>query len=217
VPFSYVGVAKEFPTAPKDSFLVANADYVAKMTGSGAVGSFLIDTGGQDVEKIAAQVRAELGLTAAVTDIASTRRVVGSSLTAVDLDGLTRLELVFAFALAVAAGGLVLALGLAERRRSAAIVTALGCTPQRLRGIVLAEASVLAVPGLLAGAVLGFALSWLLVRVLAGVFDPPPSALAVPWGYLVGLGIGALAALLGTAVWAASAARRPAVEVLREL
>ena len=34
VPFHFVGVAREFPTAPKDSFLVANASYVAKMTGN---------------------------------------------------------------------------------------------------------------------------------------------------------------------------------------
>ena len=30
VPFTFVGVVREFPTAPKDSFLVANAVYVAK-------------------------------------------------------------------------------------------------------------------------------------------------------------------------------------------
>ncbi|MDQ1460999.1 MAG: putative transport system permease protein, partial [Actinomycetota bacterium] len=35
VPFRYVGVAKEFPTAPRDSFLIANADYVASRTGNG--------------------------------------------------------------------------------------------------------------------------------------------------------------------------------------
>ena len=27
----------------------------------------------------------------------------------------------------------------------------------------------------------------MLVKVLTGVFDPPPSAIAVPWGYLVAL------------------------------
>ena len=36
VPFTFVGVVREFPTAPKDSFLVANAVYVAKATGSDA-------------------------------------------------------------------------------------------------------------------------------------------------------------------------------------
>ena len=69
-----------------------------------------------------------------MTDIAHTRDVVGSSLTAVDLAGLTRVELGFALVLAAAAGGLVLLLGLAERRRTFAIATALGATARQLRG-----------------------------------------------------------------------------------
>src|SRR5262249_10040517 len=44
VPFRYAGVVTEFPTAPSDSFLVANADYVAAQTGSSTVGAFLVDT-----------------------------------------------------------------------------------------------------------------------------------------------------------------------------
>ena len=39
VPFHYAGIVTEFPTAPKDSFFVANADYVAQQTGSDAVGA----------------------------------------------------------------------------------------------------------------------------------------------------------------------------------
>ena len=37
----------------------------------------------------------------------------------------------------------------------------------------------------------------MLVKVLTGVFDPPPDALAVPWGYLAALaavGVAAVAA-----------------------
>ena len=48
------------------------------------------------------------------------------SLTAVDLAGLTTVELTLALVLVAAAGGLVLALGLAEHRRSLAIAAALG-------------------------------------------------------------------------------------------
>ena len=44
VPFRYVGVVSEFPTAPRDSFFVANAAYVAERTGDDAVGVFLVDT-----------------------------------------------------------------------------------------------------------------------------------------------------------------------------
>ena len=36
VPFRFVGVVREFPTAPRDSFLVANAGYIARQTGTSA-------------------------------------------------------------------------------------------------------------------------------------------------------------------------------------
>lgn len=54
------------------------------------------------------------------------RSSVGSSLTSVDLAGLTGVELTFALLLTAGADGLVFALGLAERRRSFAIAAALG-------------------------------------------------------------------------------------------
>src|SRR5439155_26317892 len=44
VPFTYVGVVREFPTAPHDSFLVANSGYVARATGSSASQVLLIRT-----------------------------------------------------------------------------------------------------------------------------------------------------------------------------
>ncbi len=61
VTFHYVGVVTEFPTAPKDSFFVANAGYVAAKTGSDAPGAFLVDTGGRDTAAVAARIRAAGG------------------------------------------------------------------------------------------------------------------------------------------------------------
>jgi putative ABC transport system permease protein len=217
VPFHYVGVVKEFPTAPKDSFFVANAAYVAQRTGNDAVGAFLVDTGGHRIATAANRVRGALGPSATVTDLATTRTVVGSSLTAVDLAGLTRVELVFALLLSAVAGGLVLALGLAERRRTFAIATALGGTRRQLRAFVFGETAVLVVGGLAAGAAIGTLLSQMLVKVLTGVFDPPPSVPAVPWPYLTTVGVVTIAALAMVSAAAVRMARRPAISVLREL
>ena len=217
VPFHYVGVAKEFPTAPHDSFLLANADYIAKMTGSDTVGAFLVDTGGSNVANIADTLRQQFGTTATVTDIASSRTIIGSSLTAVDLHGLTQVELGFALALAAAATGLTLWLGLAERRRTFAIAAALGANRRQLGAFVWAEAGVVTFAGLATGAVAAWALSNMLVKVLHGVFDPAPASLAIPWPYL---GI-VLAIALGATALAAIAtirsARTPHVELLRTL
>jgi putative ABC transport system permease protein len=217
VPFHYIGIVNEFPTAPKDSFFVANASYIAERTGSEAIGAFLVDTGGRDVTAIAAQLQARLGTSAAVTDIAHTRSRVGSSLTAVDLAGLTRVELAFALLLAAAAGGLVLFLGLTERRRTFTIATALGATRGQLRGLVLAEAAVLTAGGVAAGAAVGWLLSQVLVKVLAGVFDPPPATLTIPWMYLGGTVLIIIAGLGVAAAGALRQGRRAPLSVLREL
>ncbi|MFI0966594.1 FtsX-like permease family protein [Streptomyces sp. NPDC021080] len=217
VPFHYAGVVKEFPTAPKDSFFVANASYITKTTGSDAVGAFLIDTGGSRQQQIAAHLRKQLGSSATVTDLTQTRGTVGTSLTSVDLAGLTRIELVFAVLLAAGAGGLVLALGLAERRRTFAIATVLGATKRQLRGMVLTEALLLAATGLAAGTLIGWALSQMLVKVLTGVFDPPPTTLAVPGAYLALTGIAAVTAVLAAALNGIRTSQRPAVEELRDM
>lgn len=217
VPFHYAGIVLEFPTAPRDSFFVANADYVAQATGSDAIGAFLVDTGGKDTAAVADRIRSTLGASATVTDISSVRAAIGSSLTSVDLGGLTRVELSFALLLAAASGGLVLALGLAERRRSFAIATALGANGRQLSSFVVAEAGFFAAAGLLAGAGLGWVMSQVLVKVLTGVFDPPPSALAVPWLYLGLVGAVALVAVAAVAVGTVRLARRPAMRLIREL
>ena len=74
VPFTYAGIVLEFPTAPKDSFFVANAGYVARVTGSNAVGTFLIQTGNSPPNDVANLVTAAVGTSARVTDITAQRR-----------------------------------------------------------------------------------------------------------------------------------------------
>jgi putative ABC transport system permease protein len=217
VPFRYAGVVTEFPTAPKDSFFVANAGYVAQRTGSDAVGAFLVDTGGRDSDAVAARIRALVGTSATVTDIAATRGNVGSSLTAVNLAGLTRIELGFGLCLAAAAGALVLALGLTERRRAFAIASALGATRRQLGSFVWSESTALIVGGLGGAVVLGWALSRMLVSVLTGVFDPPPAALSVPWVYLIVIAVTAVAAIGVVSAGTVGFARRSPLAALGKL
>ncbi len=217
VTFHYIGVVTEFPTAPKDSFFVANSGYIAAQTGSPATGAFLIDTGGHDTAAVAARIQAMLGTSATVTDITAVRNQVGSSLTAVDLAGLTRIELSFALILAVSAGGLVLALGFTERRRSYAIITALGAKPRHLRAMIFSETAIVTAIGILTGALIGSVVSVMLVKVLTGVFDPPPDVIAIPWVYLAAVTLTTAAALASVSIAAVTVARRPAITVIRDL
>jgi len=217
VPFHYAGIVKEFPTAPTDSFLVANAGYVARATGSDAVGSFLVQTGGADPRAVAARVRAQTGASAHVTDIVGQRRVVGSNLTAVELSGLTEVELAFALVLAAAASGLALGLSFGERRRTFAIARALGARRRQLGGFVWSESLFVTGGGLIAGSAIAVGISDMLVKVLTGVFDPPPDSLAVPWAYLAGVAALTVAAVLAAGAVTLNALRRPAIETLRDL
>lgn len=215
VPFHYVGVVKEFPTAPRDSFFVANSRYVAQQTGSAAVGEFLINTGSTSPAAVAARVRKLTGPTAKVTDITTTNNVVGSSLTAVDLAGLTRVELAFALLLALTAAGVLLALGFAERRRTLTLARILGARPRQVGGFVWTEVGVVGVGGTVLGGFLGWGLSVMLVKVLTGVFDPPPAHLAVPWVYLGGVAVTVAVGLGLAGGWAVRAASRGSLTALR--
>jgi putative ABC transport system permease protein len=185
VPFHVLGQVTEWPTAPKDSFIVANAAYLASATGSDAVGTFLMST--SDPTGTAASLHTSLvGTGAQVQDISSARAQVASAsgLAATDLTGLSRLELGFGFVLALACSGLALLGGIVERRRGLVLLAALGATSRQRGRFLVTEARTMVAAGILGGAGIGVVIAYLLVKVLNGIFDPPPAAATVPWSYL---------------------------------
>ncbi len=186
VPFKLIGVAREFPTAPKDSFLVANANYIAKMTGAPAAEYALIRAGG-DANKVAGEVRSALADAPAlqVKDIGSVSHIIGSSLTAIDMSSLTKIELSFAILMAASAAGLILFLGFADRNRNFVILKVIGAKPRQIAGFLWAEGALISVGGLLFGLLSGVSISWMLVKLLTGVFDPSPETLSIPWTYVL--------------------------------
>jgi putative ABC transport system permease protein len=218
VPFRFVGVVREFPTAPKDSFLVANSAYIASQTGSSAREVVLVKASGDPVA-LAAQVEQVVSALPGtkVTDIASAHKAVSSSLTSVDLHGLTRLELVFAVLMVMGATGLVFALGLNERRRNFALLGALGARGGQLGAFMWSEALVVLLGGAIAGTLLGVGVAQILVTGLKGVFDPPPEHLILPWGYVAILAVSSVLATAGAVVGARRMTLRPVVEELRRL
>jgi putative ABC transport system permease protein len=218
VTFHYVGVVREFPTAPTDSFLIANAAYVAQSTGVSAAQTLLVKTS-RDPGAVAADLRTEYPATTGVSihDIRTQLHTTLSGLTAVDLAGLTRIELGFALLLAMAATGLVLALGLTERRRTFAITSALGGRTRHLAAFIWSEALFITLGGALLGVLAGWLLAEVLVKTLTGVFDPPPVGLSVPWTFLGTLAGCTVAAVLVAGGWALRTTSRPVVELVRDL
>lgn len=218
VPFHFIGVVREFPTAPKDSFLVANRSYIAQQTESDAAEIVLMRANGNPTQ-LAAQTKKVVSSLAGVrvTDINSTQRTISSGLTAVDLHGLTSLELSFAILFAVASTGLILGLGLAERRRTLAILAALGAKKRQLGAFVWSEGLVILTGGSVVGILLGFGVSQMLVKVLTGVFDPPPEFLSIPWNYIFILLAAGLVSTLAAILSTNSLSHRSAVEEIRNI
>ncbi|MES0157859.1 ABC transporter permease [Mesorhizobium sp. M0018] len=216
IAFRFIGVVREFPTAPKDSFLVANAAYVGRMTGSDA-SEYVLMRAKADPSALARQAVSVLSFDPSlkVADIAQAAHLIGSSLTAVDLGGLTTIELGFSVVMAAAAAGLMLALGFIERRRNLAILSAIGAKPRQLAAFLWGEGLLILVGGFAFGLLSGFLTAWMLVKLLTGVFDPPPEALSIPWGYL-GVVLGLVAASVVAAVLSARPSSGRDAEHLRD-
>lgn len=216
VPFTFTGVAREFPTAPHDSFLVANASYVSSATGVASDEVVLLRTS-RDPDAVKASVQqALIGSGLQVSSLPDAVRTIGSNLTAVDLKGLTRIELGFGALLGLIATGLNLALGFADRQRDFAILRALGATRHKLASFVWGEAIVVVGGGIVAGTLLGAGVAAILIVVLQGVFDPPPEMPSVPVIYLLLTGIALIGASALAVIDTTARADRNALVRMRE-
>lgn len=205
VDFHMAGIALEFPTAPKDAFLVANLDYVASQTGNPAISFVLASAAG---EPSAAQLGQRLGSGWTVTDLRSTDARLANSVTSVDLAALVSLDVGFAVVIASLGVALFLLAGLSERRRELATLAAIGAEPRQLAGIVAGETAIIGIAGLVAGLVTGGLVGVTLLGVLAGVFDPPAEVPNVPLA-AISIVVGTVTAgLLGAYVVADRAMRR---------
>lgn len=185
VRFHFVGIVKEFPSAPKDAFLVGNADYLAAQTGLGVAEVVLLRTTG-DAELVGGSARSVAANLPGIkiTTLGETQAKISSSLTAVDLHRLTRLELGFAVLLIAGIAGVVLGLNLAERKRNFVILAALGAQQSQIGAFLWSEGLFTVIIGMVLGTATGFGIAKTLVAILAGAFDPPPDTLVVPWLYL---------------------------------
>jgi putative ABC transport system permease protein len=217
VPFHVVGTVQEFPSAPRDSFMVANLAYLQRADRAGGANVVFAKASG-DPAAVAARVRAATRSDGVlVKDITQQTAQTVSSITSVDLSGISRLEEAFTIALAAAAMWLFVSLAVNERKHEFATMAAVGASLRDVVAFVRSEAAAVLIAGLVLAALLGWLLSEMLVAMLQHVFDPPPDHLAVPWTYLGELGLAALAGGVLAAVFAAGALRRlPLGAVLRE-
>jgi putative ABC transport system permease protein len=217
VGFHVVGTVQEFPSAPRDSFMIANVRYLQSLDAAGGPNVVFAKAGGDPTgvaRRVAAAMRAD-GVT--VKDIRHQAAQTVSSITAVDLSGISRLEEAFTILLAAAAMWLFVGLAVSERRHEFATMAAVGASLRDVAGFVRSEALAILVAAVALATTLGWLLSEMLVAMLQHVFDPPPDQLAVPWGYLTELGLaGLLGGLLAMAFATRKLRRLPLGATLRE-
>jgi putative ABC transport system permease protein len=214
--FHVIGTVQEFPSAPRDSFMVANLGYLNQLTHSTPNVVFAKASGSPPA--VAAGVSAATrSLGTEVKNIDQQTAQTVTSITTVDLTGISHLEEVFAVALVAAATAIFVLGAVAERRHEFATMTALGASLRQVGAFVWSEVAVVLVAGALLAALLGWLLAEMLVALLTHVFDPPPDHLALPWGFLGLLyGVAILAGFGGSLLAGRTIARLPLGRVLRE-
>jgi putative ABC transport system permease protein len=72
-----------------------------------------------------------------------------------------------------------------ERKRIYSILTAIGAKSNQLGAFLWSEGLLIVTAGGIIGISFGMLIAQILVKVLEGVFDPPPEFLQIPWGYLL--------------------------------
>jgi putative ABC transport system permease protein len=217
VPFHVVGVVQEFPSAPRDSFMVTNLAYLKRATHDPGPNVVFVKAKADPValgRRLAVATRTDGTL---VKNIHQQTAQTVSSITTVDLSGISKIEEAFTLALAAAAMALFVTVGLSERRQEFATMAAVGASLREIAAFLWSEAAIVLAAALALAVGLGWLLAEMLVAMLQHVFDPPPDHIAAPWGFLGALGAAAIVSTLAaTAVAALGIRRLPLGAILRE-
>ncbi|HVF77898.1 MAG TPA: FtsX-like permease family protein [Solirubrobacteraceae bacterium] len=220
-PFVVVGTFDDIPGFPDGVDLVANLDYYVAATGVSKVDYFLArarDSSDEGLGQAAAALRSGPGRSDPINIDSRTTALAKdqSSLAALNIQGLVDLDSLFTLLMSAAVIAIFVFGLMLERRREYVTMRAQGMRSGELRALVLGEAAVVALSGVVAGVLVGTGMAALLVHVLRGLFILPPS-LALPVlqiALLAGLAGGAT---LGSAFMATAMLRRMRpTELLRE-
>ncbi len=189
VQFQMAGIALEFPTAPKDAFLVANLDYVAAQVNDPRISFVLARTSG---DGDAAAIADRLGGAWHVDGLTSITARLANSITSVDLEALVLIDVLFALLISSVGAAMFVLAGVADRARELAALVAVGADPGQVRALLAGEVGTIGAAAIVAGLVISVLVGMTLLTILAGVFDPPAETPVMPWA-TVGLIVAATA------------------------
>jgi putative ABC transport system permease protein len=219
--FHVAGLFEKFPGMPEGANLVVNLDRYREVTGIRPVDFFLAsveDDSSEGLARASESLEARSGQASPI-HIDSTETTLAkdqSSLTAVNVNGLVRLNTFYALvmsgtAIAIFVFGLML-----QRRGEYIALRAQGLRAGELRALVVLETTIVTLCGFTAGLLVGTLTASLSIGVLRGLFVLNPH-MTLPIGRFTTLGLAVIAAAIVCGLAATELLRRldPA-EILRE-
>src|SRR5207302_5237331 len=154
------------PSAPRSLFMLATISSPERATHDPGANVVFVKSAGDPAalaHRIAAATRADGTI---VKDIRGQVAQTVSSITSIDLRGISRIEEAFVLVLAAAAMALFVAVGLAERRQELATMAALGASLRQAAAFLWSEAVLVLAGALALAALLGWLLAEMLVAML---------------------------------------------------
>jgi putative ABC transport system permease protein len=216
-----VGIFTNFPGFPQGVDFVTNLATYQSASGTTAPDMYLVSTDGSTGtnQTVATAIQTGPGRTSPML-VETTAKAVNkdqSTLAALNLDRLGRLEVTFTVMMSALGIGIFVFGLLLQRRKEHVTLRALGMRMRELVALVLGEAGLVAVLALLIGTAVGLPMAVMSMQILKPVFTIPPDQLTIPIQGLVVLS----ALITGTTVVATLAAgfsirRTHLVEILRE-
>jgi ABC-type antimicrobial peptide transport system permease subunit len=207
-----IGLFERFPGFPEGTNLIANLDFYERQTGLEDIDFFLASVRDDNPDAIARTVAAlqtgpgrddPINVESTVTALDRDR----SSLTALNVTGLVDLDALFTLLMSAAAIAIFVFGLMLQRRREYVTLRALGAQTAQVRTMVVGEAAVVVVAGLIAGIAIGTGMAFLLVRILRPIFVLEPGT-TFATGDVAGLAALVLVAGVVSALAATSILRR---------
>jgi putative ABC transport system permease protein len=220
--FRVAGRYRQFPGFPQHVDLVVNQGYYLAVTGRSTVDFFLVrvsDPSDAGLTRTTEALRSGPGkaVPLRVETITTAVNRDQSTLAALNLRGLGTLDILYTLLLGAAGIGIFVFGLLLQRRKEYVTLRALGIRMRQLQGLVVGEAALVAVYGLIVGVLVGTAMAYLFVQILRPLFTLPPDRLTFPHVEMATLAVLVLAAMALSALAASGILRRlKPVELLRE-
>jgi putative ABC transport system permease protein len=208
-----LGVFDRFPGFPQGVHLVINLAYYQQVTELTDVDFFLArttDRGHNGLLRAVDALRSGPGAhePLSIDSTETTNDRDQSSLTALNVNGLVRLDSLYTLLMTGAAVAMFVFGVTLHRRREYVILRAQGARTRDLRVLILAEGALVAIVGLAAGVVVGTGMAYMFVQILRALFVLDPN---------LTFAIGDVARLAGVSMAAALASGLIATAILQTL